>query len=207
VRERGKLVTTREGHNIMVDAGRAWLASLISYSQFSPDVGETSDRIRYMGAGIGGVSQGNIPATISAPIVTTYPVGFDPTTSGGNDYNDEFPVAPLITTLERPVKISGSTNPYAAAPGTDVWLMDTPNARFFNTHQDLTSATFHGRLVGAETILAGFTSLPLSEVGLFTDGTGVDINSAYSPIIAYFSFDTIQKNSSNTVEFIWSLRF
>ncbi len=57
MRERGKIVARREGHNIFLNAGRAWISRLISYATFSPLVAEDDDRIRYMGLGIGGSRQ------------------------------------------------------------------------------------------------------------------------------------------------------
>src|SRR5690606_30814865 len=117
---------------IFTEYGRSWLASLVSYTQFDPDVAERNDRIRYMGVGVGSKEQSSSLAGI-APITTLYPAGYDPHTTSGNEYNDDFPVIPLIGTLERPVKLSGSTSDaYDTAPSTDVWLIDTPN--FFITH-------------------------------------------------------------------------
>jgi hypothetical protein len=204
VRERGKVVDRREGHNVVIDAGRAWLASLLACNSFDPDVPERTDRVRYMGVGIGGKQQGD-PAANSAPIVTAYPPGFDPNATSGNEYFDQYPILPLITTLERPVRLSGTQNPYDTAPGTDVWLIDDPN--FISTHITLTEATFHGRIDVGDIVYGTFTTMPLSEAGLFTTMSPVSKFSSYSPAIAYFSFDTIQKTSTNEIELIWSLRF
>ena len=205
VRERGKLMEVREGHNIMTDNGREWLAGLIGLSAMGPDTPERSDRLRYMSVGIGGVLQGNIGLSLSSPLVDTYPAGDDPNSTTGNEYNDLFPVAPPISTLERPVKLSGSTNPYATAPGSDVWLIDTPN--FFITHLSTREATVHGRLEASDLILAGFSQVPLSEVALHTDQAGVGLDTPYSPAVGYFSFATITKTASSVLEFIWSVRF
>lgn len=195
----------REGHNIMTDHGRAWLASLIGLSSTSPDTPERSDRLRYMSVGIGGVQQGNIGIATSSPLIDTYPAGSDPNGTTGNEYNDLFPVSPLITTLERPVKISGSINPYGTAPITDVWLIDTPN--FFITHLSTKEATVHGRLGTSDLMLSGFSQVPLSEVALHTDHASVALDRPYNPAVGYFSFATITKTSSNELEFIWSVRF
>ena len=56
-RERGKIVARREGHNIWLNLGREYLASLIDYISFSPLTPERNDRIQYMGVGIGGTRQ------------------------------------------------------------------------------------------------------------------------------------------------------
>src|SRR5262249_2089466 len=56
-RDRGKIVARRVGHNIWLNLGREYLASLICYSSFSPLTPERNDRIAYMGLGIGGNRQ------------------------------------------------------------------------------------------------------------------------------------------------------
>ena len=61
-RERGKIVARREGHNIWLDLGREYLASLIADVSFGPDVPERNDRIKYMELGIGGTRQGRCDA-------------------------------------------------------------------------------------------------------------------------------------------------
>ena len=207
VRERGKLMEIREGHNLFLFHGREWLAELISYSQFDPDVASRVDRIRYMGVGVGSKQQGNIPLATTPPVTTLYPAGYDPNATTGNEYYDQYPVSPLITTLERPVKLSGSTTqPYPTAPPSDQWLIDAPD--FIVTHLSLTEATFHGRIFGGSAMLSGFfTALPLSEAALFTNELSVSKYIPYSPAVAYFSFDTIQKTLTNDIELIWSVRF
>lgn len=207
MRERGKLVDVREGHNIFLERGRIWLAQMIGLVQHLPDTPTRSDRIRYMGVGVGGKEQSNISVATTAPITTLYPAGSDPEASGGNDYDDTFPVSPIINTLERPVKITGSTtDPYATAPASDVWLIDTPN--FFTTHLTLTEATFHGRLEASDVNLGGFLpQVPLSEVALLTDEAGVDLNAPYSPAVGYFSFATMTKLPNSEIMFTWSVRF
>lgn len=207
VRERGKLMEIREGHNLFLEHGRQWLAELIGLQQQDPDIGERDDRIRYMGVGVGGKQQGNIPMATTPPVTTLYPAGYDPNATTGNEYYDQYPIAPFISTLERPIKMSGSTTqPYPTAPPGDVWLIDEPE--FIITHLSLTEATFHGRIMGGTSMLGGFfTALPLSEAALFTKELSVSKYIPYSPAVAYFSFDTIQKTFTNDLEFIWSVRF
>ena len=110
MRERGKLVDRRVGHNIWLNLGREYLAQLISYSSFSPDVPERDDRVKYMGLGIGGTRQ-LAPATANNPPVS-------PPYTGVNSQTD---LDPTITTIERPVRVSGGSSAYPDVSG-DAWL-------------------------------------------------------------------------------------
>lgn len=206
VYERGKLKTSRTGHNVWVQNGNQLLSQLIAFSSFDPLTTERDDRPRYMGVGIGGTKQGSGTADTS-PVVDAYPAGFDPHGTAGRQYSKEYPVDPFIGTLERPVRISGSENPYATAPGTDVWLLDTPS--FFVTRQTTTSVNYHGRISGpdGDVVYGSLASVPISEVGLFTNGPDVSKFTPYSPLVAYFSFDTIPMTSGTVVEFVWTVRF
>jgi hypothetical protein len=208
IRERGKLQGLREGHNICTEYGRTWLAELIGFLLHGPDTPERSDRVKYMSFGVGGSAQGN-PLASAAPVTTLYPAGSDPNATTGNEYNEDFPVSPPIGTLERPVKLSGSTtDPYATAPGTDVWLLSPSSGNFWVTHATTTEATFRGYLSASDLLLGGFfTALPIAEIGLCTDAVAVSENQAYNPVVAYHSFDTIQKTATMELTFIWSLRF
>ncbi len=205
--ERGKLRTTRSGHNVWVENGNQFLAQLISFLQFSPDVPERTDRVRYMGFGIGSVAQGDISSVSAPPFSTSYPAGDDPNATTGNTYNKDYPISPMISTLERPVRVTGGTNPYSTAPPSDIWLVEHPD--FFTTHQSLTSVNFHGIVSGPDGDVAygPFTSVPLSEVGLFTDAVPVSPFVPFSPLVAYFSFDTIPMTPDTVVELIWTVSF
>lgn len=140
--------------------------------------------------------------------VSDVPVG-----GGGNKYNADFPFILYgsdylpIGTLERPVRISGGSTPYPGNPGTDLWLIDDPNLWF--THTAYNELTVHGVVDGSagDVIYSPFTQMPLSEVGLLVDETSVDPDTAYSPVVAYFPFDTILFTSAIRLEFIWTVRF
>jgi hypothetical protein len=204
--ERGKLVGTRNGHNVWVQNGNQFLSQLIAYASFSPLTTERDDRIRYMGVGIGGKQQGSGLAFTGA-METSYPWGSDPHGTNGQQYSKEYPIDPFIGTLERPVRVSGTENDYTSAEPTDVWLIDTPS--FFITRQSSTSVNYHGRVSGlaGDVVYGSFTTVPLSEVGLFTSALAVSKFFAYSPLVAYFSFDTIPMTASTVVEFVWTVRF
>lgn len=204
--ERGKLRETRSGHNVWVDRGNEYLASMIAYASFGPDTPERNERVRYMGVGIGGVEQALLSIANSAPLSTSYPAGSDPHATTGNEYSDTYPIDPLIGTLERPIRVTGGSTAYPGDPG-DVWLIDAPN--FWSTHASLYELTLHGLLDGpaGDVIYAPFTQMPLSEVGLFTDEAGVDISDPFSPLVAYFSFDTIVMTTDVVLELVWSVKF
>lgn len=206
----GKLDEVRKGHNVWVERGRQYLAEQVSLTSFGPDVPERDDHLRYLGVGIGGQfsdASANVP-----PLSTGYPGGSDPFGTSGNEYREDFPVIMSggsyqpISTLERPVRISGGSTPYPGAGG-DVWLVDTPN--FFVTHPTTTELAVHARIDGTagDVAYAPFTDVPLTEAGLFTDEAGVGINTDFSPLVAYITFGTIFINSSVVLEFIWSVKF
>jgi hypothetical protein len=216
IRERGKLMGTRLVHNTWVDRGCAYLASSIALSSFGPDVAEREDRVRYFGVGIGGYQQ---QAVVPAAVDTAYPAGSDPFGTVGNEYREDFPFivnsSPPpshlpITTLERPVRITGGSNPYSTAVAGDRWLVDTPS--FWVTHLTTTELTVHARIdPGAGDVVYGsFVDVPLSEAGLFTDEAAVDPTDGtapFKPLMTYVTFDTITLSSSVVLEFIWSVRF
>ncbi len=45
----------------------------------------------------------------------------------------------------------------------------------------------------------------LAEIGLLTDESSVGTHTAYSPIVAYFTFDTILMSPTMEIEAIWTL--
>lgn len=181
VLEQGRVVDKREGHNIFLDYGREWLSKLIAYASFSPDVFENDARVRYMGFGIGGVRQIAPTFADTAPLTDYGPVG-------GFTQTD---TDPAILRLERPVRIAPS-----------VWLGQVQAPA---THDTPTSVTFRRLFTSAEISYSPYTSVPLSEVGLFLN----DANSAFygNNCVAYDTFDTLSKTTSFELEVSWTLRF
>ena len=118
-RERGKIAARREGHNIWLDLGREYLASLIALASYSPDTPERNDRVKYMGFGIGGTRQVAPGVANTAPLVVAYP--------GTNAQTD---TDPLVTTLERPVRVSGSTT----SPSSPYNPADVPEQSHRHSH-------------------------------------------------------------------------
>jgi len=191
MRERGKIVTLREGHNIWLNLGREYLASLISYSSFSPVTRETDAGLRYMGFGIGGTRQlllgvANDPALLGA---------IHPGTNAQTD------TSPAVTRLERPVRLSGSSLPFPW-DSADVWLgqVQAPPGHPLPT-QTVLSRLF----TQAELNYSPFLSVPVSECGLFT-GTA-NPNVFNNTLVAYDTFDSMSKTAAFDLEVVWTIRF
>lgn len=193
MRERGKVVARRDGHNIWVDLGREYLAHLIALTSYGPDVPERNDRIKYMGFGIGGTRQIAPGVANAPPMSTAYP--------GLNAQTD---LDPSVTTLERPVRVSGSTtipsDPYNPA---DVWLGTIQAPPIHNT---ATQVTFRRLFTQTEVSYSSFTTVPLSEVMLFTSAAN-PIGQPFNTGVAYDTFDTISKTGALELEVEWTVRF
>jgi hypothetical protein len=198
-RERGKLVYNWEGHNTWTAVGRQHVANLLTLSSFGPDVPLTSARLKYMQFGVGGVLQGAIPA----PVIAAYPAGFDPNVTAGNAYDHTYPEAPPVGTLERPVRLSGGTNPYNTAPGTDVWLTAPAHPKFFVDYPTDFSVSFKYFIRGMDGDISygALTSVPLAEAGLVLSSG--NINAAYNPAAAYVTFEPLDITSVIEAEVTW----
>lgn len=192
-RERGKVVQRRDGHNIWIDLGREYLAALITLVSYGPDTPERNDRIKYMGFGIGGTRQVAPGVANVAPMSVAYP--------GTNLHTD---TDPSVTTLERPVRISGSTtgptDPYNPA---DVWLGTVQAPPIHNT---ATQVTFRRLFTQTDVSYSSFTTVPLSEVMLFTSAAN-PIGQPFNTGVAYDTFDTISKTGALELEVEWTVRF
>lgn len=117
---------TVPGSSIEVTGGTAG-GGLLGFVIGDKGSNPTEDRrVRYMGFGIGGVKQSAISVINSSPIVDSYGVGADPNATTGNEYNAEFPVNPPITTLERPVRITGGTAGQYPVGAPNIWLAQPP---------------------------------------------------------------------------------
>lgn len=192
-RERGKLVERREGHNIWVDLGREYLASLIALVSYGPDTPERNDRIKYIGLGIGGTRQVAPGVANVAPMSVAYP--------GTNLQTD---LDPSVTTLERPVRVSGTTtSPSGPYNPADVWLGTIQAPPIHNT---ATQVTFRRLFTQTEVSYSTFTTVPLSEVMLFTSAA-TPIGQPFNTGVAYDTFDTISKTGALELEVEWTVRF
>lgn len=183
----GRIVESRKGHNIFLNYGREWLSELTSLNTASTPF--RSDRIRYMALGIGGTSQLLSVATIQA--LYTGWAGYTTPTQTDTD--------PAVTGLEYPVEILSS-----------------------DYYDDVSQpATFPAAGIARYTAIAGYneisypggpTSVPLSEIGLFTEGVSdQSIAPTEAPperyMVAYNTFDTLSKTPSYVLQIDWELRY
>lgn len=212
MRERGKIVARRQGHNIFLNLGREWLPKLVGYSVLPagapppplPVTPEEERRIRYMGLGIGGTRQLQLGVANASPLGAAPPApsGHYPGTNARTDTD------PTVLRLERPVRIS---SPIPAAPvpppydAGDVWLgqVQAPT-----THPTPTSVTFSRVFVETDISYGPFLTVPLSEALLVLHSD----NATYVHIfnntgIAYDTFDTLSKTNAFALQIDWTLRF
>ncbi len=189
-RERGKLVTKREGHNIWLNLGREYMAQLMSYSLMSPLTTVRDDRIRYMGMGIGGTRQLIPSIANNATFLAAYP--------GTNLQTDE---DPAITVLERPIRVSGTStpSPYDAA---DVWLGQIQAPAYFPAYNQV---VYRRLFMSYELNYNPYTVAPVSEVGLFTNAANPLL--PHNVMLAYDTFETIAKTDAVELEVAWTISF
>jgi hypothetical protein len=190
IRERGKIVGYREGHNIWLNLGREYLASLLDYTSFSPLTPERNDRIAYMGVGIGGNQQIALSVANAPPLSTAYP--------GTNNQSD---TDPTVTALERPVRISGGSLPYPGSIG-DLWLGQVQAPA---VHATATQVTFSYLFDTTQTSYNPFLVVPLSEIMLFTYAANPNVYNNTG--VAYDTFPSISKTNAFSLEVDWTVLF
>jgi len=206
-RERGKKVPSlcRDGHNIWVNLGREYLSKVISPTALFAGHVDNSV-VRYIGLGIGGNKQTvNIPAN--------YPT-LDTHFPGQNIFDKD---TITTTTLERPVKVSGTAGVGASA---GVWLKDVAAPPTFPTAD---SVEFQSLFSTSDLHLAGaYPALPLSVVGLYlskqtsallsnqvydyADAPGY-IETTRQTLVAYHPFAPITKTNTVSLEIHWVIEF
>ncbi len=189
-RERGKLLTKREGHNIWLNLGREYMAQIMSYSLMSPLTTVREDRIRYMGMGIGGTRQLIPSIANNATFLAAYP--------GTNTQTDE---NPAVTVLERPIRVSGTStpSPYDAA---DVWLGQIQAPAAFPAFNQV---VYRRLFMSYELNYNPYTVAPVSEVGLFTNAANPLL--PHNTMLAYDTFETIAKTDAVELEVAWTISF
>ena len=190
LRERGKILDRRVGHNIWLNLGREWMARLVAYQNFNPLEPATDHRIRYMGLGIGGNRQIAMDRVSADPLATAYP--------GSNQQTDE---DVNVLRLERPVRIAGGSTTYPGV-ATDTWIGQVQAPA---EHPSPTKVTFR-RLFGTlDVSYAPFLVVPVSEIAMFHAGAdpGVWNNTA----IAYDTFESLAITSAVELETVWTLSF
>lgn len=216
----GKIVEERRGHNIFLNYGREWLAELCGI-----DTGGTpfrNDRVSQMAFGIGGETQLVPSITIRGtwlgfPNAWGYTDTGDLSTGGygstGGATGDpaQTDTDPAVTGLEYPVQVM--TSDYYA---TNLYP---------NTFPEAGTIRFTSVLGYNQVSFGLTTSVPISEIGLFTEGAsiqdnpplddGVEVNPpnpSKPPLgvrymVAYNTFDTLSKTSAFVLQTDWELRF
>lgn len=204
-RRSGVLVDVRELHNVWTSYGKEYLSELVALQVIDTvDIPQQDNRIKYLGLGIGGV--GASGAAYGPACMAAYPPGFDPNASAGNVYTKLNPTGPPISTLERPIRVSGTLNPYNTAPGTDVWLVSPPLADPGVYYRDIHSVTFKFYVdASTDFVYGSLPFLPLSEAGLFH--AGANVNQAYNNLVAYVDFASILLEVNSFITFSWTVRF
>ena len=216
-RSGGEVVACREGHNVWTEFGREYLAQRVTLATHDPDTFENLDVIAYMQFGIGGNKQRNMLSVNNPPYSTSYPPGFDPNSTTGNTYREENHKDPLISSLERPVRIAGGTNDYGTIDPGDTWILDYIGGSFLTSHLTPYSVTLRGFVdaTAGQIVYSPFDSVPLSEIALITNKYSTALtNKPYtsvspqsSPCVAYHSFDTIEITDAIELEIEWTIGF
>jgi len=227
-RRHGKIVDVREVHNTWTAYGRQYLAEVVTLGSYGPDTPVRSDRIKYLGLGIGGKGQNQLGMVNSPPWSVIYPAGADPNATTGNQYDDEFPIDPPIGTLERPVNITGgglgsSVYAFGPIPGWISPEFDKSASTIVQplSHPDSVTTRFFAQFrQGVGTNLFGpatyfindpwtgpndIVQMPLSEAGLFL--SSANLFNAFEPVVAYVTFPTVQITIDTDLEIEWDVRF
>lgn len=208
----GKIIEKRSDHNIFLDYGREWISELIALQPI--DAYFRTDRIRYMAFGIGSTRQRVASATLRATTGSGYGyTGFPDdwgtpsgTTGSGAGDPTQTDVDPTVTGLEYPVEVtSGDYYDDISQPAT----FPQPGIVRFTAVVGYTELSF-----------GTYTSVPLSEIGLFTQavsdtwipaGPGRAVAPLPAPparyMVAYNTFDTLHKTSAYVLQVDWELRF
>lgn len=196
----GKTKDKRESHNIFLNYGRDWIAHLVSLD--TSDV-YRDDRIKHMAFGIGGTKQQVSAADIRD--ATKYNYQDYPNNWGappGTGDPSQTDTDPTVTALEWPVLIEASD------------YFDTIARP--HTFPGTTGVVRFTCVIGTSQISYGArTTVPLSEVGLFTEGVDgtqdvppiVGVGGSEKYMVAYNTFDTLSKTADFVLQVDWELRF
>jgi len=221
----GKIFDQRESHNIFVDYGREWISEIIAYdTALTPFRG---DRVRYVAVGIGGTSQTMPSATIRTAGYAGFAddwdyVGSNLSTGGTGGTGTADPVQtdqdPIVTGLEYPVQM------------TDQNYYD--EVKQPASFPEAGVVRFTAVLGYSDVSYGSFTTVPISEVGLFSGSATEGVqNTNYPPLdaaeqrdptgagppyyppvgtrfmIAYNTFSTLNKTNAFVLQIDWELRF
>jgi hypothetical protein len=200
--ERGKRKPHYESrtHNIVVNTGRQMICENITAQSFGPGtfVRHQDTVVRYIGFGIGGARQ-NSPSAAASPYSDLYPAGYEYAPAG--THNTQLDTDVAVARLERPVQVT-------AAP---LWMQQISTPGTFPTAQSTRFIAVFGQ---TDISFGGYTSVPLSEIGLFISSADPSLpNGAAGPypgagthLMAYDTFDTLHKTGGFSIEVRWELR-
>lgn len=192
-----KVKEKRRSHNIFVNYGRDWLAQLIGLQAGA--VPFRTDRPRYIAFGVGGTSQLVAADTIRLTY-PQYPNEWGTANPGSGD-PIQTDIDPSVLGMEWPVeRITGDYYDAVALPNT--YPTGTTGVVRFTS------------VLGLNEVSIGATpSVPISEIGLFTESITVSDPPTVAALpaekymIAYNTFDTLSKTTSFVLEVDWELRF
>lgn len=190
--ERGKIVQRERSHNIVTNIGRQFLSEVIVSDTPSPTISRHQDTVvRYCGWGIGGNRQVSPSIANNTPFSTDYP--------GSNTQTD---TDLTVSGLQRPIRVTG-------AP---LWMREIAAPATFPT---ATSVRFVTSFSETDLNYGSYASVPLSEIALFSsaanpalpNGASGSYPGAGGLILAYDTFNTINKTGVFSVEVRWEFRF
>lgn len=237
----GRVVEQRESHNIFVNYGREWIAELTAYETTLTPFRE--DRIRYMSVGIGGTAQ---QLSVSAIQGLGYN-GYLYDGSGNNTWDYASPFTTLDTGGYATGNTTGVTGAVQTDQDADVTGLEYPvqiaaptasTPSYYNEVKAPTSfptagiVRFTGVLGYSDVSFGAATSVPLSEIGLFTGSASEGVTDTVQPpldsneqrdptaggppfypaigtryMVAYNTFSTLSKTNAFVLQVDWELRF
>ncbi len=191
--DRGKKrVLHQRTHNIVVNNGRQFVIENISAASFGTGGASMQDSVvQYIGLGIGGSRQ-TAPEATTSPLSSNYPAGY----GGSNTQSDQ---DVTVSRLERPVKAT-----------TTLWLKQVAAPPAFPTPGSVRWTAFFDAM---EINLAPYTSVPLSEIGLYSskanpaNPNGAPTSAypgATTAMIAYDTFQTLYKTGFWSLQVNWT---
>lgn len=196
--ERGKRkVWHQNTHNIVVNTGRQFIAEVITPSALGPgSFVRTQDTVvRYCGFGIGGTRQ-TVPIAAAPPLSTPYPVGY-----GGTNLQVDTDV--VVSRLERPVQVTTGVG--------GLWMREIAAPGTFPTATETTFVSVFGQ---TDINVGVFTSMPLSEIGLYKSSADPTLPNGGAGVypgpgghmIAYDTFDPVSKTGVFLIQVNWTWR-
>ena len=183
----GKIRDERRSHNLFVNYGREWISELISLN--TGPAAFRSDHIHYFAFGIGGTKQ-----LLSPAIIQGMYAGWSGFTTPVQTNTD-----PTVTGLEFPVEID--TSVYYDPIALPATFPEAGTSRY-SAILGYLEVSYSG----------GPGSIPLTEIGMFTEGVAdLSVSPVAAPperfMVAYNTFDVLSKTSDFVLQVDWELRF